>query len=218
MIEVKEMTYGEKYTSVLKYIKLLDSFVLPLVKKHIGNEGINKLNGIWQGKLKEIPQDISYKDKFEIAYGNWLWKWTIAYKFLKEQLGENGTEEFKQADIEALKQKDPKFQLLMLKGIRAISPNTAFSMIERQMAYEFQVFTPGQVSELNKKKLVFDVPQCKMLDNPEWKDICVIGCQEVFPKMLAEHLKVKMDTNRRGKSCTVTLTPQRKLDRTRNDW
>ncbi len=46
MIKVKEMTYGNKYTAVLNIIKLLDSFVLPLVKKHMGSEGIEELNRI----------------------------------------------------------------------------------------------------------------------------------------------------------------------------
>ncbi|OGU29477.1 MAG: hypothetical protein A2057_11725 [Ignavibacteria bacterium GWA2_35_9] len=207
MIEVKEMTYYKKFIAVSNFIKLLDSFVLPLVKKHMDNERIDELNKIWQEKLKVIPRDISDQDKFEIAYSNWIWKWSIAFKFIKEHLGENGIEEFKRADIEALKQKDSRLKMLTLKGIRAISPSVAFSMIEKQMAYEMQVFTPAEVIELNKERLVFDIQHCKLLDFSECEDVCLIGCQEIFPKLFAEHLKVKMDTDRIDSSCTVTLTP-----------
>jgi hypothetical protein len=207
MIAVKQMTYGKKYTAVLNYIKLLDSFVLPLLKKHLGNEGIDSLNSIWQEKLKVIPKDISDKDKFEIAYGNWLWKWSSAFKFLKEHLGENGFEEFKRADIEALKRKDSRLKMLMLKGIRAISPAFAFSIIERQMAYELQVYSPAEVTELSSERIVFDTQHCKILDYPECIQFCVTGCQKIFPEFLAEHLKVKMAIKRHGKSCVVTIAP-----------
>ena len=207
MIAVKEMTYGKKYTAVLDYIRLLDSFVLPLVKKHLGNEGIEQLNIIWQEKLKVIPNDISDKDKFEIAYSNWLWKWANAVKFLKERLGDKGFEEFKLADIEALKRKDSRLKKMILEGIRTISPAFAFSMIERQMAYELQVYSPAEVTELSKERIVFDVQHCKILDYPECIQFCITGCQKIFPEFLAEHLKVKMAIKRHGKSCTITLAP-----------
>lgn len=207
MIEVKEMTYGKKYTAVLNYVKLLDSFVLPLIKKHLGNEGIKELNSIWQEKLKEIPHNISDKDRFEIAYSNWLWKWSNAVKFLKEHLGDKGFEEFKRADIEALKQKDPRLKKLILEGIRAVSPALAFSMIERQLTYELQVFSPFVVTELSKERMIIDTQHCKILDHPESIHFCITGCQKIFPEFLAEHLKVKMTIKRHGKSCTITVAP-----------
>ena len=205
MVKVKEMTYRKKYASVLSYIKLLESFVLPLVKKHMGEAGIAELKKKWQKKLKEIPENISFEDKFEIAYSNWMWKWSIAFNFVKTNLGENGIEEFQKADVEALKKKDSSLLKLMLKGIRAISPDAAFSMIGKQMAYEFQVFSPAEVTELSKKRAAFDLPRCKLLDFPEC--MCIVGCQRIFPEWLAEQLNVRMETNRQGNSCTVTLSP-----------
>lgn len=209
MIKVKEMTWGKKYTAALNFLKIIDSFALPVIKKYMGNEGIDKLNSLWQEKLKVIPEDLSDKDKYEIAYSNFMWKGAITYKFVKGHLDENGFEEFKRSEIETWKLKDPRLKMLMLKGIRAVSPGAAFSMIEKQMTSDFQVFSPANITELNKERLVFDVPQCKILDYPECEDVCLIGCQEIFPKLFAEHLKVKMNTDRRGKSCTVTLAPLR---------
>jgi len=207
MVKVKEMTYRKKYVSVLNYIKLLESFVLPLVKKHLGNEGVDELNKKWNEKIKEIPGDMSIEDKFEKAYSNWMWKWSIAFNFVKTNLGENGIEEFKRADIEALKKKDSGLAILMVKGIRATSPGTAFVMIGKQMAYQFQVFSPSKITELSKQKTAFDLPRCKLLDYPECEITCLVGCQKIFPEWLAEHLKVKMETDRQGNSCTVTLSP-----------
>lgn len=201
------MTYEKKYASVLDYTKLLESFVLPLVKKHMGNAGIDELIRKWREKIKKIPDDIHIEDKFETAYGNWLWKWSIAYNFVKTNLGERGTEEFENADLKALKKKDPLLAKLMLRGIRAISPNTAFSMIEKQMVYQFQVFSPAEVIELSKQRVVFDLPKCKLLDYPECEVTCLIGCQKILPRFIAEQLNVKMEPNRRGNSCTVTLCP-----------
>ena len=207
MIEVKEMTYGKKYITVLKFISLLESFVLPIVKKYLGNQGLDELNKLWQGKLKPIPQNITDKDKFETAYSNWMWKWSTAYKFIQNKLGEEGTNEFKRADIEALKSKNSGFKILILNTIRVISPQIAFSMIEKQMAYDFQVFSPLRVIELSKKRLIFDIPQCKLLDFPECEETCLVGCQEIFPQWLEEQFYTRMDTNSKGKSCTVSLTP-----------
>ena len=207
MVKVKEMTYGKKYTTALNYIRLVDSFVLPLVKRHIGNEGIDELNRIWQEKLKVIPNDISDKDKYEIAYSNWLWKMSSAFNFIQERLGDDGIEEFKRANIEALKKKDSRLKKLALNGMRAVSPALAFSMIERQMVYELQVFSPIEVAELDKERLVLDVQQCKVLDYPECIHFCTTGCQKIFPEFFAEHLKIKWAIERHGKSCTLKLSP-----------
>ncbi len=207
MIKVKEMTYEKKYASVLDYTKLLESFVLPLVKKYLGNAGLAEIERKWQEKLNEIPENTSIEDKFEAAYCNWMWKWSIAYNFVKTNLGENGVEEFQKADVEALKKRDSYLAKLMLKGIRAVSPDTAFSMIGKQMAYEFQVFTPAGVTALSEQRATFELPRCKILDYPECEVMCLVGCQKIFPQWLAEQLYVKMETNRRGNSCAVTLTP-----------
>jgi hypothetical protein len=207
MVKVKEMTYKKKYAYVLAYIKLNESFILPLVKKHMGNEGVAELISIWQEKLEVIPDNISNKDKFEIAYSNWLWKMSSAVNFIQAHLGDKGFEEYKRVNIEALKKKDSKIKMLILKGINAVSPSLAFSMIERQMVYELQVFSPAEVTELSKERLIFYAQHCKALDYPECINFCTIGCQKIFPQFFAEHLKVKWTIERQGKSCTVTLSP-----------
>jgi len=74
MVKVKEMPYSEKYAGTLDYMKLLDTFVSPLVQKHLGDEGVAELQRAWQEGLRSIPEDASFEEKYEIAYGNWMRK------------------------------------------------------------------------------------------------------------------------------------------------
>ncbi len=52
-----------------------------------------------------------------------------------------------------------------------------------------------------------NVPSCKILDYPDTEDVCPVGCQREWPQWLAEQLRVKMETDRRGNNCTITLSP-----------
>jgi hypothetical protein len=207
MAKVKEMPYSEKYAATLDYMRLLDAFVPPLVQKHLGDEGVAELQRTWQEGLKRIPEDASFEEKYEIAYGNWMRKWSSAFNFVRTHFGEGGVEEFKRADVEALKRKGSGPALFLLKMVRALSPSSAFSMIAKQMAYQLQVFTPFSVSELTGRRAVFNAPRCKILDFPSGEDVCLVGCQSVYPMWLAEQLMVRMKTERQGNSCTVTLIP-----------
>jgi hypothetical protein len=208
MIEIKEMPYNEKYSGVLSYMKLLDDFVLPLVEKDLGAQKVAELKGIWQNKTQSIREDATYEEKFEIAYGNWLQKWASAFSFVSDNLGERGTESFKHEDVEALKRKNSGPALLLLRLMRAVSPQTAFRMLAKRMSYQLQVFTPFSVSELSGDKLVADAHPCKILDYPESEAFCTVGCQEITLRWLEDQFKVSMTTNRQGKNCTVTITPK----------
>jgi hypothetical protein len=207
MVKIKEMPNSEKYANTLGYTKLLDTFIPPLVQKHLGNEGVAEVQRIWREGLKPIPEDASFKEKYEIAYANWMWKWSSAFDFVQTHFGESGVEEFKRADLEALKRKNSGPALFLLNVIRALSPSSAFSMIAKQMASQFQVFTPLSVSEMTGQRAVFKIPRCKILDFKGGESSCLIGCRSIFPMWLAEQLKVRMKTERQGNSCTVTLTP-----------
>jgi hypothetical protein len=207
MVEVKEMPFDEKYSSILGYTKLLEDFVLPLVEKNLGVQKIAKLRKIWRNDEKAIPESASDEEKYETAYGNWLRKWASAYNFVSHNLGEKGIEEFKHEDAEALKRKNSSPALLLLKLVRAVSPKTAFRTLAKQMSYQLQVFTPFSVSELSGTKLVINAPHCKILDYPDSEAACLVGCQKIYPVWLRNQFKVNMTTNRQGKSCTVTLTP-----------
>jgi len=203
----REMPYKEKYESTLGFIKLLDIFVPYLIQKHLGNKGTAGLKKLLHERSKTIPEDASFEEKYNIAFDNWMLRWSTVYNFIKVNMGEAGIGEFMLADVEALKKKSAGPAIYLLKIIRSFSPRTAFSMIARQMAYQLQVFSPLTVSELTGKRAVYKVPRCKILDSPGGEEVCLVGCQVISPKWVADQFRIKMETNRQGNSCALTLTP-----------
>jgi len=207
MVRVKEMPYNEKYAKVIDNTKFDESFLFPFVKKHLGDQAVSELKGIIQSGFKPIPGEASFKEKYEIAYGNWIWGVKNIFLFIRRQMGEDGLKEFERADVEALIKKNATPALIFLKIIRLFSPSTAFTMTAKQMGYQFQWLTPFSVPELTRHKAVLDIPRCKILDFPDIDDICLIGCQSTYPMWVAEQFKVSMKWNRQGNSCTGILTP-----------
>jgi len=209
MVKVKEMTYSKKYASVLDNIKLDDTFIPSFIEKHLGDQAVDKLQRIWQEGLKPIPEDASVEEKYEIAYGDWIWMGKSNLSFIRKRLGEDGIEQLKRADVEALKQENASPALLLLRLVRIVSPGLAFSMIAKQMAYQLQWLSPYSVSELTRHRLILDIPRCKILDFPDSEDLCLIGCQSIYPMWLAEQFRVEMKASCQGNSCTLTFTPLR---------
>jgi hypothetical protein len=126
--------------------------------------------------------------------------------FVRKKLGEAGFEQFARADVETLKRKNSSAASL-LRLVRALSRGFAFTMISKKMAYLWQWLSPFSVSELSGDRAVFNVPRCKVLDYPDCEAVCTDGCQRIYPMWMAEQFKVKMETDRQGNSCTITLTP-----------
>lgn len=207
IIAVKEMSYDKKYSSVLDYMKLLEDFVLPLVKEDLGDKEVAELKRLWKSESKPIPDGASIEEKYEIAYGNWTRNWASAFNFVGKRLSEKGTEKFKHAAVEGLKRKNASPALYMLKIMRALSPQTAFKTFAKQMAFQIQVFSPLAVSELTGRRMVVDVSHCKVLDVDGCEDVCLVGCKEIYPIWMKDQFKVNYEPNRKGKSCTITLTP-----------
>lgn len=207
MAKIKGMSYREKYNKVMDNIKFDESFIYPFVNEHLGNEAVDELKGIWQKGFKVIPDEASWEEKYETAYGNWIWLAKNIYSFIKERMSEEGLDKFERAEVEALKKKNSSPALLLLNGIRSISSGKAFEMTCKQMSRQFQWLTPFSVPELTQHRTVFDVPRCKILDYSDTEDICRIGCQSTYPMWVAEQFKVSMKWNRKGNSCTGTLTP-----------
>ena len=175
MVEVKEMPYSEKYAYVIDSIEYEDTFVPPFIQKHLGDQALVEFQRISQEGLKSIPEDLSFEDKYEIAYSNWISIGKSIFGFIRQQLGEDGIELFKSVDVEALKRKNASPALFLLKLIRALSAGSAFKMVAKKMAYQLQWLSPYSVSELSKRKLVLDMPKCKLLDFPDSDDLCYIG-------------------------------------------
>lgn len=207
MVPVKEMPYSEKYAKVIDNMKFDETFILPFVQKHLGDQAVAEVRKTWQEGMKPIPEGASFEEKYEVAYANWIWLAKNIYPFIRKRMGEGGLKEFERAEIEGLIKKNASPALLMLKIIRAFSPGTAFGMTAKQMGYQFQWLTPFSVPELTKQKAVLNIPRCKILDFPDTEDICLVGCQSTYPKWVAEQFKVDMKFNRQGNSCIGTLAP-----------
>jgi hypothetical protein len=207
MVAVKEMPYSEKYAKVTDNIKFDESFILPFVQKHLGDQAVSELKGVWQKGFKPILEGASFEEKYEVAYSNWIWLAKNIYPFIRKRMGEEGLKEFEHAEIEGLIKKNASPALYMLKIIRAFSPSTAFAMTCKQMGYQFQWLTPFSVPKFTKQKVAFNIPRCKILDFPDTEDICIVGCQSTYPKWVAQQFKVEMKFNRQGNSCTSTLVP-----------
>jgi hypothetical protein len=207
MVAVKEMPYSEKYAKVTDNIKFDESFILPFVKKYSGDQAVSELKGIWQKGFKPIPEGASFEEKYEVAYGNWIWLAKNIYPFIRKEMGEDGLKKFEDAEVKALIKKNASLALLFLKIIRLISPSTAFAMTCKQMGYQFQWITPFSMPELTRDKAVLDVPRCKILDFLDTEDMCLIGCQRTYPMWMAEQFQISMKWNRQENSCTGILTP-----------
>jgi hypothetical protein len=207
MVRIKEMPYSEKYAKVIDNMKFDESFIFPFVQKHLGDQAVRELKGIWQMGFKPIPEEASFEEKYEVAYGNWIWLAKNIYLFIRKQMGEEGIKKFERAEVEALIKKNASPALLLLKFIRLFSPGTAFAMTSKQMGFQLQWLTPFTVPELTQNKAVLDIPHCKILDFPDTDDICFVGCQSTYPMWVAEQFKVDMKFKRRGNSCTGTLAP-----------
>jgi hypothetical protein len=207
MVKVKEMPYSEKYAKVIDNMKFDESFIFPFVQEHLGDKAVSELKGIWQKGFKPIPGGALFEEKYEVAYGNWIWLAKNIYLFVRKQMGEDGLKKFERAEVAALIKKNASPALLLLKLIRLFSPGTAFAMTSKQMGYQLQWLTPFTMPESTQNKAVLDIPRCKILDFPDTDDICLVGCQRTYPMWVAEQFKVDMKFNRQGNSCTSILTP-----------
>jgi hypothetical protein len=207
MVKVKEMPFSEKYAKVIDNMKFDETFIVPFVQKHLGDQAVAEVRKTWQEGMKPISEGASFEEKYEVTCANWIWLAKNIYPFIRKRMGEDGLKKFERAEIEGLIKKNASPALFMLKIIRPLSPGTAFGMTAKQMGYQLQWLTPYSVPELTHTKAVLDIPRCKILGFPDTEDICLVGCQSTYPKWVAEQFKVALKFNRQGNSCTSTLAP-----------
>ncbi len=207
VIDIKEMTFEKKYSTVLSGMKTVESFVLPFVKENLGEESVNELKTIWEKQNAPVPEDASYEQKYDIAFRNWILNYDSAFELVEKSLGQGGVERLIQADIEENKKNSSGLAFSLLKFIKAISPGIAFKMFAKQMAYQFQVYAPLTVSELNGKRMVVETAHCKVLDIHGEGALCTIGCQKAGPMWMRAEFRVEMAVERRGEACTSILSP-----------
>ncbi len=206
MVEFTKMSTRTKLDYVLKNIKIDYVYIPAFLLKHLGNQGVEELQAIWQQGFRQIPENISAAEKFEIAYSNWIWLAKNTYSFIRRQLGEDGIRQFECAEIEMLKGKTPATLMHMLKLVRLLSPGSAFMIVARQLTYQLQWFTPLLVPELTRHRLVVQVPHCKILDFADTDDLCCIGCQSTYSIWMAEQFWMAMQTECHDGGCTKILT------------
>ena len=207
MVELKTMSYSDKFGRLLDTMEMEKDFIIPFVSMHLGRHALEDLHAIWNEGVNRIPDDASYADRYEIAYGNWVRMAKSSYHFIRERMGDIGIKQFERAHIDALKKKNAGLSIALLKIMHSVSPGTAFMFIARQIFYEIQWFTPFSLIELSPEMARIDIENCKILDFPDTDDLCSIGCQRSYPKWVANQLRVIMKYNRQNTGCICTLTP-----------
>lgn len=207
MIELKQMSYGEKYAKVLEQMAVNERFLPAFVRQWLGGGAEAEVRRRWEEGMQPIPEDASEEEKYETAYANWLWQGKVMFAFVRERMGVEGVERLKGAMVAALKEKYASPALWFLKLLRAIAPGYAFKMTAQQSSYQLQWLTPYTVEELTDQRAVVDIPKCKALEVGDTDDMCQIACQQVYPRWLQEQFGVDMRARVEGLHCTLILSP-----------
>ena len=206
MVEIKEMPYQEKYDEILKYIDVTESFAIPLVKEELGKEKVKELQDLWKKESEPIPECASNKERYEIAYSNFMRNWVSAHNFMRENLGEYGVKKFMSAAIEGWKRRYSS-DALLLKIVGSVTRKTAFQTLAKKLAYKLQVFSPFIVSELDGNHMILTVHPCKIPEMPEGPAFCSMACQNIIPIWLSKQFNIKMNPTRHGADCRVVFEP-----------
>ena len=207
MVEIKEMPYSEKYAIVMDAITTGEEFMRGFVGKHLGEAAMADLESMWQEGIKPVPNDASDEEKYEAAYGNFMWIAGRNFAFIRSRIGEEGIASYQDEEVELLKKKNGGPAMLILKLLRAVAPAAAFTMTAKQTAYNLQWITPFSTDEITGGRATYSIPGCKVLDYPETDDVCAVACQRVYPRWFAEQFGVEMKFDRQGNNCTCILTP-----------
>jgi hypothetical protein len=207
MAKIKEMPYKEKYAMVLSNMKI-EGPGMAFIEKQLGKQAVADLEKEFQKGIRPIPENISDKEKYDIASSNLSWMGGAKYDFVKNRLGEVGIDQCVRVDVGFLKTVTPRPALWLMGLVRTLSPGAAFTMMIKQMAYKFQYGGPTTLSELSRNRAVMEVNGCNMLNFPGGENMCIL-CQRETPTWLREQFKIDTKVARKGKDCTFTFTPHR---------
>ena len=196
LFELKKMPYSEKYNSILGYTRMVEDFAPKLVKKELGKEKADELRGTWEKRVEPISKDASDKDKYEVAYRNFMWKWVSANKLMDTYQGEHGKRKYMEAAIAAWKR---KYRYgIAVEVVGSLSRKRAFRILAKRLAYQLQAFSPFSVSELKENRMVLTVTPCKILTDKNGISFCTMACQNIIPSWLEAQFNIKMNPNRNG--------------------
>src|SRR5512143_3451744 len=160
--DFKELPYSEKLGSILVYTKMTEDFAQKLARNEFGKEKVDELRSLWSQGIESIPEGIPDKEKYEIAYRNFMRKWVYANNFMTVREGEAGATKYMHAAIDAWKKKYA-LNAFVLKLVGGISSKAAFGMLTKELAYKLQTFSPFSVTELKDSRMVLSVNPCKIL-------------------------------------------------------
>ncbi len=206
MVNVKEMTYSEKFDALLGYVELVEEFAPRLVNEELGKEKTDELRSLWEKESQPVPKDASDKDKYEIAFRNFMQKWVTANNFVVEHEGEAGIKKFMHEAIEAWKRKYSR-PALIFRIVNSVSSKMAFRRLAERLAFQLQAFSPFIVSELDDNHMTLTVAPCNILEKRGKSDFCVMACQNIIPSWLKSQFNIKMKSERQEANCIVTFTP-----------
>lgn len=206
MVEFKEMPYREKFTAILDYTKMVEGFAPQLVREELGKEEVDELQSLWTKGTEPIPEDASDKDRYEIAYRNFMWKWVSASNLMDKHQGEAGIKKYIHTAIAAWNRRYA-FRAFMFKFVGAVSRKTAFRILSKEFAYQLQAFSPFSVTDLKEKRMVLSVTPCKIFADQNGSSFCLMACQNIIPSWLETQFNIKMSLNRQGADCSVIFEP-----------
>lgn len=204
MDQVKEMPYNEKYQGIVSYMNMVEDFAPRLVKDELGETEEEELREIWKKESEPIPKDASDKERYEIAYRNFMRNWVSAHNFMRTHQGEDGAKKFMHAAIGRWNERYSGDSVL-LKIIGGVSRKAAFRILAKRLAYSMQVFSPFVVTELTGKRMILKVDPCKIIGTPSGTDFCSMACQNIIPVWLERKFNIKMNGARHGPDCSVTF-------------
>lgn len=206
MERIKVMPFEEKIEKVKENIDFAEQITGEFVRDKIGNRAFAELYTCWKDGQKTIPRETPVDQQYEIYYSNWINTGVENFRYIREHLGEEGLKQYERHFVEALKQKTVNANLILLSVLHLFSPAIAFRIIARAFAYQLQWMTSYKVPELNNHGAVLDIMHCKVLQYPDTKDICQIGCQQIYPKWFEDQYKVKLQFRPYEHGCIGTLT------------
>jgi hypothetical protein len=126
---------------------------------------------------------------------------------VRNELGESGTEEFVRRGADAWKKATARAALHILNLVRAISPQTAFRTVGKQISYTWQSLDDFSIPEFTGQRMVLTIAHCKAMDVDGCETVCENGCRKILPLFLKEQFKITTTFEPAGKSCTITITP-----------
>jgi hypothetical protein len=203
----KPMPAGEKFTRAFGMVRLYQKHVLPFVEQRLGYGAMHELESVWQAGIAPIRERDTDEEKYQRAFGNWLWMARCSHDFLADQLDREGVGDYKRLLLRLYKQKYDKPALSLYRLL-----NWQASLI-KAWAYEMQWMTPIEISGQSSEKTTCEVSNCRILRTPATERICMVDCRNVGTELAYQVYHLNRHTLTVNHGCTITLIPAEEVDR-----